>query len=162
MRAFHTLGVALGAAALAASAQAAGVVQVKFIQPEKFVDVRDANLRRDDNLKALQQVIEQVGARYLAQGQTLKIEVLDVDLAGEVKPGMRPQDVRVLRGRADWPRIELRYTLETPGVAARSSQARVVDMAYLDRLPPLGNYDGPLPYERRMLDEWFKAEFKPH
>ena len=162
MRAFHTFGVALGAAVLAVSAQAAGLVQVKFIQPEKFADVRDANLRMEDNLKALQLVLEQVGAGYVAEGQTLRIEVLDVDLAGEVRLGRPLHDVRVMRGRADWPRIELRYTLEASGAAVRSGQARVADMAYLQRLPPATSFDGPLPYERRMLDEWFRSEFKPH
>jgi hypothetical protein len=162
MRAFHTLGVALGAAVVAASAQAAGLVQVKFIQPEKFADVRDASLRMDDNLKTLQRVIEQVGAGYVADGQTLRIEVLDVDLAGEVKPSRRLQDIRVMRGRADWPRIELRYTLESPGAAVRTGQARIADMSYLHRLPPAAGADDALPYERRMLDEWFRTEFKPH
>lgn len=161
MRAFHTLGVALGAAVVAASAQAAGLVQVTFIQPEKFADVRDANLRMDDNLKALQRVIEQVGAGYVADGQTLRIEVLEVDLAGEVKPSRRLQDIRVMRGRTDWPRIELRYTLEA-GAASRSGRARIADMAYLERLPRPSSLDGSMPYERRMLDEWFRSEFKPH
>jgi hypothetical protein len=162
MRAFQTFGVAVGAAVLAASAQAAGLVQVKFIQPERFADVRDANLRMEDNLKALERVLEQVGAGYVAEGQTLRIEVLDVDLAGEVRLGRPLHDVRVMRGRADWPRIELRYTLEAPGAAVRSGQARVADMAYLQRLAPATGFDGPLPYERRMLDEWFRSEFKPH
>jgi hypothetical protein len=35
-------------------------------------------------------------------------------------------------------------------------------MAYLQRLAPATGFDGPLPYERRMLDEWFRSEFKPH
>jgi hypothetical protein len=161
MRAFHTLGVALGAAVLAASAQAAGLVQVKFIQPEKFTDARDANLRLEDNLKSLARVIEQVGAAYVADGQTLRIEVLDVDLAGEIDRGRHLRDIRVMRGRADWPRIELRYTLEA-GAASRSGQARIADMAYLERLSPPFSPDGSLPYERRMLDEWFRSEFKPH
>jgi len=145
--------------ACAGAAQAAGTVQVSFIQPEKFADVRDAAFRAEDNLANLQRHLEQVGALYTPDGQTLKIEVLDVDLAGEVRPGTRPHDIRVLRGRADWPRVELRYTLEVPGAAPRTGRATVSDMAYLQRITP--SYAGePLPYERRMLEDWFKAEFK--
>jgi Protein of unknown function (DUF3016) len=140
------------------AAQAAGTVQVSFVQPEKFADVRDASMRSEDHLANLQRHLEQVGARYTPDGQTLKIEVLDVDLAGEPKPGARPHDLRVLRGRADWPRMELRYTLEAPGAAPRTGKATVSDMAYLQRTPTRFTSE-PLPYERRMLEDWFKAEF---
>ena len=67
---------------------------------------------------------------------------------------------RVLRGGVDWPRITLRWTLEGgAGVSARSGEAMVQDMAYLQRIqPPLS--DTTLIYERRMLQEWFRREFK--
>jgi hypothetical protein len=69
------------------AAQAAGSVQVSFVKPENFADVRDGATSREQNLKALEQVIASVARPYVADGQTLKIEVLDVDLAGEVRPG---------------------------------------------------------------------------
>lgn len=144
--------------ACAGAAQAAGTVQVSFIQPEKFVDVRDAAFRAEDNLALLKQHLEQAASPYVGDGQTLNIEVLDVDLAGEVRRGARPFDLRILKGRADWPRIELRYRLEGPGQAARAGQARVQDVAYLQRLGSLRHE--ALSHERRMLDEWFKTEFK--
>jgi hypothetical protein len=146
--------------ACAGAAHAAGTVQVTFVQPEKFADVRDAALRAEDNLANLQRHLEQIGAQYTPDGQTMKIEVLDVDLAGEPRPGARPHDLRVLRGRADWPRIELRYTLEAPGAAPRSGKASVADMAYLQRTPTPFTTE-PLPYERRMLEDWFRKEFGP-
>ena len=146
-------------AALAAGAQAAGTVQVQFVQPEKFADVRDQAFSRERNLEALKQHLERAGARYLADGQTLKIDVLDVDLAGEPKPGARATDVRVLKGKADWPRIDLRYTLEAPGQPARSGQASIKDMSYLHHVASGVPATEPLRYERRMLDDWFKSEF---
>ena len=147
-------------AAIAASAHAAGTVQVQFIQPEKFADIRDQAFSRERNLETLKRHLEQAAAPYVADGQTLKIDVLDVDLAGEPKRDARINDLRVLRGKADWPRIDLRYTLESPGQPARSGQASVKDMAYLQRGVGSLPVDEPLRYERRMIDEWFKAEFK--
>lgn len=140
------------------AAQAAGTVQVSFVQPEKFADVRDASLRSEDHLANLKRHLEEIGARYTPDGQTLKVEVLDVDLAGEARLGARLHDLRVLRGRADWPRMELRYTLEAPGAAPRSGRASVADMAYLQRTPTRFTSE-PLPYERRMLEDWFRTEF---
>jgi Protein of unknown function (DUF3016) len=139
-------------------AHAAGAVQVSFVNPEKFSDMRDRSYRVEDNVKALEKMVVGVAAPYVAHGQTLKIEVLDVDLAGEARPGTRAWDVRVLRGRADWPRISLRWSLDGAG-APRSGQAVVQDMSYLQRIqPPLS--DTHLVYERRMLEEWFREQFR--
>lgn len=153
----HTLGVAVSIATLAGAAHAAGTVSVSFVKPENFTDARDSFMSTEGHLKALKRHFEAAAAPYVADGQTLKIEVLDVDLAGEIKRGSRT-DLRVLRGRADWPRIQLRYSLEASGQAVRNGEARVQDMAYLDRFAGVP-VDTTLRYERRMLDEWFKAEF---
>jgi Protein of unknown function (DUF3016) len=153
-----TVVVALAALLATGAAHAAGAVQVSFVKPENFADIRDRAYSREQNLKALEQIFTSVAQPYVADGQTLKIEVLDVDLAGEVRPGARAWDVRVLRGRADWPRITFRWSVEGAGAAPRSGEAVVQDMAYLQRLqPPLS--DTSLIYERRMLDEWFRQQF---
>lgn len=159
MRILRTIGVALSAVTLATAAQAAGTVTVSFLKPENFTDVKDRYLSSERHLEALKRHLEHAAAPYVADGQTLKIEVLDVDLAGNVNPSVRGNDLRVLKGSADWPRIELRYALETPGQAARSGEARVQDMAYLMQRVSLPSSES-LPYERRMLDAWFRAEFR--
>ena len=153
-----TLAAALVTLLVAGTANAAGVVQVNFVKPEGFADVRDRTYSGEQNLKALEQVFTAVAQPYVADGQTLKIEVLDVDLAGEVQPGGRAYDVRVLRGRADWPRITFRWSVEGAGAAPRSGEAVVQDMAYLQRIP-MAMSETALIYERRMLDEWFKQQF---
>jgi hypothetical protein len=159
MHTLRTIGVALSAVMLAAAAHAAGTVSVSFVQPEHFTDVKDRYLSPDRHLEALKRHLELAAAPYVADGQTLKIEVLDVDLAGAVWPSARANDLRVLKGGADWPRIQLRYALESPGQAARSGEARVQDMTYLMHRASLPNNDA-LAHERRMLDEWFRAEFR--
>lgn len=159
MRTFQLVGIAVSATVLATAAQAAGTVTVNFVEPDKYSDVRDNFMSAEQHLQALKRHLEEAAAPYLADGQTLKIDVLDVDLAGETRWGARLNNPRVLKGRADWPRIELRYALEAPGQAARSGAARVQDMAYLNRTAGLP-LDYTLRYERRMLDEWFRAEFK--
>ena len=159
MRIVFPFGVAVCAAVFTLTAQAAGKVEVSFIAPEKFADIRDASRRIEDNLAALRQHLEQAAAPYVAEGQTLTIEVLDVDLAGRVEPARRPDDLRVMRGQADWPRIHLRYALDAGGRTVRRGDTWVADMAYLTRITPPNPGMG-LAYERRMLDEWFRTEFK--
>ena len=154
--------VCLFALAVAATAaQAAGSVSVKFVEPDRFADVRDARHDASDNLRVLAGHIESAAGRYLAQGDKLSVEVLDVDLAGEIRPSRQfQQDVRVLEGRADWPRIKLRYTLESAGQASRSGEQTISDMAYLQRVAGLHSGDA-LAHEKRMLDEWFQSRLAP-
>jgi hypothetical protein len=152
--------IALAALLVAAGmAHAAGTVQVSFVEPEKFADMRDRAWRVEDNVKALHKLVSDVALPYVGDGQTLSIEVLDVDLAGETRLGGGPFDTRVLRGRADWPRITLRWRLEGASLSApRTGQAVVQDMGYMQRVPP-PLADTRLVYERRMLDAWFRDHF---
>jgi Protein of unknown function (DUF3016) len=159
MNRLSTFVAAAATVLFSVAAQAAGSVQVNFIKPEQFSDVRDSYLRSDRYLELLKDNISAAALPYLADGQTLKVDVLDVDLAGEVRHGARPYDVRVLKGRADWPRIQMRWTLEAGGQTVKSGDATVQDMAYLQRAIGASGSQEALRYERRMLDDWFKNTF---
>ncbi len=143
------------AAALAApcAAQAAGQVQVRWVEPEKFADAGRGALDRERTLQALGEHLGRLGRR-LPDGQTLQVEVLDLELAGELEPFSRfHHDVRVLRGRADWPRISLRYTLSDGERTLARGDAQLSDPHYMFR-SLRGSASGTLAYEKRMLDEW--------
>jgi hypothetical protein len=131
---------------------------VSFTKPEAYVDVAFSPRDRDDELKILREHFEKLGAK-LPAGQDFKVEVLDVDLAGRVDPSIRggSRDLRVLRGGADWPMVQFRYTVEQSGKAIKTGEARVSDMNYLNHFNryPSGE---PMRYEKAMLDDWFKKE----
>jgi hypothetical protein len=151
--------VALGMALSAATALAAGSIQVSYLQPERFTDIGLSPKDRDDTLHELTRHFESLATRFLVDGQTLSVAVLDIDLAGEVRPSPRiGQDLRVLRGDADWPRIKFRYSLQTAGQATRSGEQALSDMAYLNRRSRYGDGE-PLRYEKPLLDEWFDKQF---
>jgi hypothetical protein len=157
MLALKSLFIATGLAAAAAlPAQAAGTVEVSFTTPEKYVDAGHSGYEREGTLRALKAHFEQLASR-LPDGQVLQIEVLDVDLAGELKPTRRGIDLRVLKGGADWPRISLNYTLLADGKVVKSGSERLADMAYQFNHQPLDTY--ALAYERRMIDVWFAQAF---
>jgi Protein of unknown function (DUF3016) len=142
-----------GALALQAlAAQAAGRIELAWIEPERFIDSGPTAADRAETLHALGGHIQQL-AGALPDGQTLKIEVTDLNLAGEVRfmPG---RDVRVLRNRADWPTMNLRYTLVADGRVLKSGETRLSDMNYGFTLR-----SDAYGYEKRMIDTWFRAEF---
>jgi hypothetical protein len=141
-------------ATLASAAATAGTVEVRFIEPDKFADARDGVHSREDVLKTLEERLKQLGGKKLPPSQTLQIEVLDIDLAGDAFPRVALRDTRVLRGRADWPRMHLRYTLREGDKVIKSGEDRIADMNYLTGTLRV-NQDAPFPYEKRMLDNWF-------
>ena len=144
--------------AAAASTAMAGTVSVSFINTASYTDAGTTSWDEQANLRTLAVHLEKLGQRWLPAGQVLKVEVLDVDLAGSLRSQRDGSQLRVLRGGADWPRITLRYTLEENGKALRSAQEQVSDMTYAQGLS--GHRDSTsLYYEKRMLDGWFKARF---
>src|SRR5256885_15524960 len=85
---------------LALPAQA--MVKVSFVDAQRYADTGRFT-EPETALYVIEEHLKTLGDRYLPPDQVLKIDVLDVDLAGrrDFLRG-RPPEVRVLRGRADW------------------------------------------------------------
>lgn len=147
-------------AAAALPAAAAGKVEVSFVEPEKFADAGRSVVDRERTLKALGEYLQGLG-RELPDGQTLQIEVTDLDLAGNVDPfgwnGI--DDVRVLRGRADWPHVYLRFKLLAQGRELRAGEAHITDISYLYSLRGRESRSDMLAYEKQMVRRWFDETF---
>jgi hypothetical protein len=156
MRSFLASAIASSALVAVTGAVAAPNVSVKWIAPERFADAGISIIDRERTLDALTMHLQQLG-QALPAGQTLHLEVTDLDLAGEPERMMWPE-LRVLRDRADWPRMSLRYALRDGARELASGEAELADMAYMfgRTTTSLANI-GDLPYEKRMIDAWFKA-----
>ena len=153
------LTVFLSAWVAITAAHAGGNAEVTFSNPARYTDAGSYGANRDANLAQLAAHLKALAAKYLAEGQTLQVEVLDVDLAGTSRPWRATgTDVRVLRGRADWPRLEMRYALDAAGPNARRGTESISSLNYLQRA---GGYAAaePLAHEKRLLDDWFRARF---
>lgn len=143
----------LAAVALPAAAE----VEVRWLQPERFSDAGRSVVERERTMQTLGEHFARLGER-LPAGQTLQVEVLDVDLAGRQEP-FRWNDARVLRGRADGPHLSLRYRLLEGGRTLSEGRADLSDLGYLDRVLPVGARDGELAHEKRMVERWFGETF---
>ncbi|MCA1247535.1 DUF3016 domain-containing protein [Massilia sp. MS-15] len=142
-----------GLLALGAGAASAGVT-VNYVDSDKFADLPFAPWERKEVLDDLAAYFAQLG-KSLPAGQDLVIEVTDIDLAGREYPNSRgAHDLRVLKGGADWPIIELRYTLSANGQVLSSGNAKLTDMNYLNRINRVSDGDR-LRYEKRMVEDWF-------
>lgn len=144
----------------AAPALASPRVEVVFVDRDQFTDASPRSVlinerERDAALDLLRRHLQALGARYLGDTERLKVEILDVDLAGEFEPWRsHARDVRVLR-HATVPRIHLRYTLTRAGVAS-SGEERLLGLTYLAQASRCRTGE-PLCYERLLLDRWFAS-----
>jgi len=149
--------------ALALPSPADATVTVTFIDPCNYRDAafqRDGHQAEDAVLNGIESHLQHLGKRYLTADQKLNVEILDIDLAGRIAP-WRPQlnGVRLMDD-VTWPRIKLRYTLESNGVVT-SAEESVADMSYLAHVHAY--FSGHrLVYEKQMLDDWFRARFVEH
>jgi hypothetical protein len=145
-------------AILMASAPAWAGVTVSYTKPEEFSDLPFVPQDREQVLRQLSEYLVKLGQK-LPEGQQLTIEVTDIDLAGRLIPSRRTgNDLRVMNGGADWPRITLRYTLETDGKVLSSGEANLSDMNYLNKASRISSSE-PLRYEKQMIDDWFYKQF---
>jgi hypothetical protein len=138
---------------------AGATVTVSFTDPASYTDIGWYRDEPNAEMKEIEAHLKQLGEGYLPPNQLLKIEVLDIDLAGYVNLSSRPgHDVRILRGKADWPRVKVHYVLEADGRILADQQESVADMGYLQH--PNRHYSGgSLPYEKQMLYDWFRLRF---
>lgn len=153
--------LALGAALLTSVAATAAVVDVHFVQPDRFTDIGFERLDRERALQAIEQHLTRLGTR-LPDGARLRVDVLDVDLAGRLEPWPTRQ-VRVLGGQADWPRMTLRWRLDpsSGGDALASGEERLADLGYLSRTAPLRSQSAYAP-DLRLIDDWFDRRLAAH
>ncbi|MYM21133.1 DUF3016 domain-containing protein [Duganella sp. FT135W] len=147
------------AAAMLATSAAWAQVSVSYVKPEDFSDVPRGVIDRDRTLQQFTDYFKSL-EKKLPAGQSLKIEVLDIDLAGRLYPRRAAEDIRVMNGGADWPHMHLKYTLEQDGQVLRSGDEELSDMNYQNRFGAHFDSD-PLRYEKQMLDDWFNKSIVP-
>lgn len=143
-----------GLCGLGVSYAASAAVSVTFVKPENYADMPFMQSDKDRVMKELVAHFNKLGAQ-LPAGQDLLIDILDIDLAGRIEPQYRgAHDVRILKGGADWPTMQIRYRVESKGTVVKSGEARVNDMNYLRHRPRYDTSD-LIRYEKQMLDDWF-------
>lgn len=153
MKAILTKAALASLIALAAGAASAEVT-VKYIDSDKFADLPFTPWEREQVLKDLNDYFVKLGEK-LPAGQDLALEVTEIDLAGREYPNMRSgRELRVLQGTADWPMMQLRYTLSQNGQVLKTGDAKLSDMNYMQRINRFSDSDS-LRAEKRMIEDWF-------
>ncbi len=140
---------------MAASSSAFASATVTFADLGKMTDVPHDYQKREDMQFLFREHLNLLSEK-LPAGQVLKVDFLDIDLAGEEFPRVAVRDIRVLKGQADWPRMHLRYSIEQDGKVISSGDSKLSDPGYL---MGMNRYDRDLyGHEKQMLDDWFRQQ----
>lgn len=153
--------VSLCVAILGIPAQANAIVEIAFIEPGDFTDgeVRGGLFGSGGlgAVTAIRQHLVKLGDNNLSPREALRIEVLDVDLAGRYEWWRFPFDARIMRD-SSVPAIEVRFTYYVDGKIVDEGEERITDLNYLQDVR-VGKRGGLLKYEKIMLDRWFHDRF---
>lgn len=148
----------------ATSSKPAAQVTVRFVSPEKFTDVKDefadSGRNRDWVLGELKTQIESQARNYLAAGQSLEVQVTDVDLAGDFEPwqGINFDRIRMIKEIYP-PRMTLEFRLtDAEGKVVAGGKRSLQNLGYLMSITMPTN--DPLRYDKELLRDWMRQEFK--
>jgi len=166
--AFSLLAAALlGVAGSAASAVpvASDRVQINWAPEQQLSEVKNNQfhrgwLRPKDWMQSLGDYLRQRADATLPAGEKLDVTIDDIKLAGDFEPWHGPdaEDIRFLKDIYP-PRIDLHYRLlDANGTVLREGSSKLRDLSYLQRVVP--NNSDPLRYDKRMLNEWLRKEFR--
>ena len=161
---FAALALWLGSIApLAAAAvtPAESSVSVTFVKPEQFTENRmygrQDRFNRIDYLAQLKAYLIKQGRAVLKPGQSLHVDITDIQLAGAYEPwhGVQWSYVRIMRDIYS-PRIDLNFRLvDQDGHVLREGKRVLRDMGYLYGGAGLPATEGaPLYYDKALLRRW--------
>ncbi len=143
-----------------AAAKTPDNVTVTFQDPDKFTDVLENGFNTTSTyyLDLLRDCLMQNASPLLAAGQKLAITVTDVDLAGETRFN-QPHQIRVIKD-IYMPRVQLKFQLlGADGRMVKEGERKLVDRDFMLQAGHPGS-DEPLYYDRQLLKQWVRDEFK--
>ena len=134
--------------------------EVIWTDYKSYRDIKESNEGRknfrEKVFKNFEKHFTQLAAR-LPENQTLKIEVTDVDLAGDTRV-IGIDRLRIVR-EIDFPRLNFSYQLlDENHKVIKSEDVVLKDMNFMSGSNARYSND-LLAYEKRMLDEWFQDSF---
>lgn len=151
--------LAAAMASVLVAGRAEAQVRVGFVEPQRYTDAENrtgSGITLRVTLAEIRRILETYGARALAPGQSLSIDVLDIDLAGMDRfSGAAPYGLRYVSDVTP-PSFRLRYTLSERGRTLISATETVTDMNFLMRYARSGG-SATFYYEREVLRDWLQS-----
>ncbi|WP_418358944.1 DUF3016 domain-containing protein [Shewanella basaltis] len=141
-----------------------GVVKVEWQNPKDYRDIKTSTERQSRFearlFETLTKNINKQAEKSLKPGQTLFLQVTDLDLAGDMRPtfGATPGDLRVVKDLYP-PRATFSYTINEGDKVVLSGEEKITDMSFMYNSQRLN--DRPFQYETTLFTDWLKKDIEP-
>jgi len=140
-------------------------VRVSWAPEAQLAEVKNNQFKRGwlrpkDWEESLGEHLQRRADALLPPGEQLEVTIDDIKLAGDFEPWHGPdaEDIRFMKDIYP-PRIDLHYRLlDANGQTLREGSTKLRDLSYLQRVVP--NNTDPLRYDKRLLDDWLRKEFR--
>lgn len=141
-----------------------GVVKIEWQNPKEFRDIKtsaELQSRFENRLfETLTQNINKQAEKTLKPGQTLHMQVTDIDLAGDMRPtfGATPGDLRIVKDLYP-PRATFSYSVKEGDKVVIAGDEKITDMSFMHHSSRMR--DRPFQYETRLFVEWLQKTVAP-
>lgn len=140
----------------------AGEVKVNWGKLDDFTEINPGHETKEHFRERLTKEFEDVFAalaKKLPDGYQLTVNISDIDLAGDIRPGasFSVSQIRIMR-EIYWPRMNFSYELKNPQqevIAQAKEELRDMDYLHKVRIP---SGRTSFEYEEKMLNDWFKKQ----
>jgi hypothetical protein len=158
------LGLASCGALRADDTKPAHRVDVVYVNPDKFTDVRDnyffTGIGHDEYLDTFKHHLENHEDKYIPAGEHLSLRITDIKMAGDFEPWRGPgfEEIRIIKDIYP-PHVNLEFKLtDANGKVLKAGTRKISDINFLEEdntyFP-----DDTLRYEKKLIDDWFYNEF---
>ena len=139
--------------------------QVKLIDGKKFTDYELSNQSRKRSLTTLEKdfnkLFTKLSKKYLKEGQSVSIEVTNLDLAGDIRynTGATNQDLRIVK---DSSLLKLYFNykvLAKDGSLVTEGEHKIKEFLHLSSHSQRQKHRGNLSHFVPFLEKWFKDGF---
>lgn len=144
---------------------AQGPVSVHWTDPNQFTEIRYSGNRFQSQqgnwVQDLAGHFREAIAKQLPAGDKVDLTITDIKRAGQYEPwhGPRSDDIRVVKDLYP-PRLSFKYVwTDASGKVVAQGEEKLIDSAFLMGDTRLNDSD-PLRYEKRMIDEWARKQFR--
>ena len=136
---------------------------VTWLKPENYRDVRtpagSQKRYQEQVFQILSEQFSDMARIYLNSGQTLSVEVIDLNLAGETRFSSNTgQQFRILTSLTP-PSISFSYQIRQDEMVIKSDAVRLTDLNYQASVFGI-NRDRVLVYEKQLIRDWARKTLK--
>jgi hypothetical protein len=139
----------------------ADAVTVEFTNPDTFRDIRDslAGTVDENAVATLRAYLKDNAPAHLQSGQKLRVTFTDIDLAGDFVPGVEAERIRLVKA-IYIPRQEFSFVVtDAAGKVVKEGKRTLTDLDFQMNVSRIGS-DQPYFYDKILLEEWLRKEFK--